>query len=65
MNMNIYQENGYKSRKDYLESLAAEYGVDYQSVACLAALLGSSEDLDGLISAIEDMAMAQEDEEMM
>lgn len=63
--MNIYQENGYKSRKDYLESLASEYGVDYQSVACLAVLLGSSEDWDALVSAIEDMAMAQEDGEMM
>lgn len=63
--MNIYQENGYKSRKDYLESLAAEYGVDYQSVACLATLLGSSEDFDALVTAIEDMAMAQEDGEML
>lgn len=63
--MNIYQENGYKSRKDYLQSLAAEYGVDYQSVACLATLLGNSEDFDGLVSAVEDMAMAQEDEETM
>jgi hypothetical protein len=65
MNMNIYQENGYKSRKDYLTSLAAEYGVDYQSVACLAVLLGEEEDWDGLVSAVEDMAMAQEDGEMM
>ena len=63
--MNIYQENGYKSRKDYLESLASEYGVDYQSVACLAALLGEEESFDALVSAIEDMAMAQEDGEMV
>lgn len=42
--MNIWQENGYASRKDYLQQLAAEYDVDYQSVACVAALLGSSED---------------------
>lgn len=63
--MNIYQENGYASRKDYLTSLAAEYGVDYQSVACLAALLGSGEDWDALVCAVEDMAMAQEDGEMI
>ena len=44
--MNIYQENGYTSRKDYLQSLAEEYGVDYQTVAYLASLLGSSEDFD-------------------
>jgi hypothetical protein len=63
--MNIYQENGYKSRKDYLTSLAAEYGVDYQSVACLAVLLGEEEAFDALVSAVEDMAIAQENEEMM
>lgn len=63
--MSIYQENGYKSRKDYLQSLAAEYDVDYQSVACLAALLGSGEDWDALVTAVEDMAMAQEDGETM
>ena len=63
--MNIYQENGYTSRKDYLQSLAEEYGVDYQTVACLASLLGSSEDFDALVSAVEDVAMAQEDGEMM
>ena len=60
--MNIWQENGYASRKDYLQQLAAEYDVDYQSVACVAALLGVDEDLDGLVSAVEDMAMAQEEE---
>jgi hypothetical protein len=60
--MNIWQENGYASRKDYLQQLAAEYDVDYQSVACVAALLGSSEDFDALVSAVEDMAMAQEEE---
>lgn len=63
--MNIYQENGYKSRKDYLQSLAAEHDVDYQTVACLSALLGDEESFDGLVVAVEDMAMAQEDGEMM
>ncbi len=60
--MNIWQENGYTSRKDYLQQLAAEYDVDYQAVACVAALLGSGEDFDALVSAVEDMAMAQEEE---
>ena len=60
--MNIWQENGYASRKDYLQQLAAEYDVVYQSVACVAALLGSGEDFDALVSAVEDMAMAQEEE---
>jgi len=62
--MSIYQENGYTCRKDYLSSLAEEYGVDYQTVACLAALLGCEEDFDALVSAVEDIACQIEDGEM-
>ena len=52
--MNIYQENGYESRKDYLECLADDFGVDAYIVFELAALLGPSEDFDGLVSMLED-----------
>jgi hypothetical protein len=51
---NIYKENGYENRKEYLESLADDYGIDYGTVAMLANMLGASEDFDGLISALED-----------
>lgn len=51
---NIYKENGYENRKEYLESLAEDYGLDYETVAMLASMLGASEDFDGLISALED-----------
>ncbi len=51
---NIYKENGYENRKEYLESLADDYGIDYGTVAMLASMLGASEDFDGLISALED-----------
>jgi len=51
---NIYKENGYENRKEYLESLADDYGIDYGTVAMLASMLGTSEDFDGLISALED-----------
>lgn len=51
---NIYKENGYKNRKEYLESLAEDYGIDYGTVAMLASILGASEDFDGLVSALED-----------
>ena len=54
--MNIYQENGYKSRMDYLECLADDYGVSLDTVIVLSDLLGSSEDFDGLVTAIEDYA---------
>lgn len=52
--MSVYTENGYKSRKDYLKSIAEDYGVPYIYVAELACMLGESEDFDGLISEIED-----------
>ena len=53
--MNIYQENGYKNRFDYLTSLADDYGVDKAQVLTLASILGESEDFDGLITSIEDL----------
>ena len=55
--MNIYQENGYENRKDYLNCLADDYGVDIATVYGLASMLGSSDDFDGLVSALEDIEM--------
>ena len=55
MENNIYVENGYKNRKDYLHSLAEDFDVDYSTVAALASVLGPNEDFDGLISELEDM----------
>lgn len=52
--MDVYQENGYKNRKDYLQSLAIDYDVPYSVVATLARLLGPDEDFDGLVNAVED-----------
>lgn len=51
---NIYVEHGYKNRRDYLESLAEEYGVPLQVVMVLASTLGPNEDFDGLINELED-----------
>ena len=53
--MTIYEEMGYSSRKEYLNSLAEDYGVGFYQVFALADLLGQEEDFDGLISALEDM----------
>lgn len=53
--MTIYQEEGYENRKEYLMTLPDIFGVDYDTVIALANVLGSSEDFDGLISALEDM----------
>lgn len=54
--MSIYSENGYKNRKEYLESLADDYGQDLAVVYNLAELYGPSEDFDGLVTTLEDLA---------
>lgn len=54
--MNIYQENGYNDRMDYLISLSKEYEVPLDVVMTLADVYGSTEDFDGLIVALEDYA---------
>jgi len=48
---NIYQENGYKDRQDYLECIALDYGVPLEVVISLAEVLGENEDWDGLVFA--------------
>lgn len=51
---NIYNEKGYATRKDYLEYIADDYGIDKYVVFSIADMLGPSEDFDGLIVMIED-----------
>lgn len=50
----IYQKHGFKNRADYLMYLSEEYGVPYDVVRGMAAVLGEEEDFDGLVSALED-----------
>lgn len=50
----VYQENGYKNRADYLNSLSEDYGIPIDAVLALADVLGPDEDFDGLISNLED-----------
>ena len=54
---NIYQENGYANRDDYLNCLSEDYGVSIEDVYSLAERLGENEDFDGLVSALEDAEM--------
>ena len=54
MDKNIYQENGYANRDDYLNCLSEDYGVAIEDVYSLAEMLGEHEDFDGLVSALED-----------
>jgi hypothetical protein len=53
-NGEVYKNNGYKNREDYLNNLADDRGIDRMTVDILADLLGDSEDFDGLISALDD-----------
>jgi len=52
--MSIYQEEGYKNRRDYLASLAEDLGIPESVVFSLAGALGPIEDFDGLVTACED-----------
>lgn len=54
MSENIYKENGYKDREDYLKCMSEDYGVPLDVVLSLAEVLGESEDFDGLINVLED-----------
>jgi len=58
--MSIYTDEGYTSRKDYLECLAEELGLDVETVFMTASMLGSNEDFDGLVTTLEDEAMKQD-----
>jgi len=52
--MNVYQENGYENRKEYLSSLADDFGISPKVVFSLALMLGEEEDFDGLVTSLED-----------
>ena len=56
--MNMYQEEGFKNRREYLESLAEEYGVSAGKVFAIASVLGPDEDFDALVTEVEDYAIA-------
>jgi hypothetical protein len=43
-----------QTRDEYLADLAEDYGLPVYVVQTLADMLGSDEDFDGLISAMED-----------
>ena len=49
MDENIYRENSYADRDDYLNCLSEDYGVSIGDVYELAEILGENEDFDGLV----------------
>jgi hypothetical protein len=51
---NIYTENGYKDRQDYLINLADTFGIGIKEVKLVSDMLGETEDFDGLVTCLED-----------
>ncbi len=54
---NIYRENSYLDRENYMTCIASQYGVDLMIVTSIAEILGDDEDFDGLISNLEDISI--------
>lgn len=54
--MTVYQEFGFANRREYLDSLAEDMGLDRDTVYLMAMMLGPSEDFDGLVTSLEDYA---------
>lgn len=52
----IYVQHGYEDRNEYLRAIAEEHGIDVEKVFLVAELLGESEEFDGLVSALSDVA---------
>ena len=50
--MSIYTDKGFKSREDYLDSLANDYEVDINLVLIAATMLGDKQDFDRLVSTV-------------
>lgn len=54
--MSEYQELGFNNRREYLQSLSDEYGIELSEIIAVAQLLGKNEDFDGLVIFCEDRA---------
>lgn len=50
-----YQEDGAIDRFGYLEDLAADHGVEFETILTLTDVLGPDEDFDGLVTTLEDL----------
>ena len=50
-----YQADGAIDRFGYLEDLAADHGVEFETILTLVDVLGPDEDFDGLVTTLEDL----------
>lgn len=53
----IYQINGFKDRREYLEYLSDINAIELEDVQTMADLLGENEDFDGLVTELSDFAL--------
>jgi hypothetical protein len=58
--MSIYDPYNGKTRKEYLNGLADDFGISYEIVKTIADILGEEEDFDGLISELNDYLETRE-----
>ena len=49
-----YNADGAIDRFGYLENLAADHGVTFETILTLVDVLGPDEDFDGLVTTLED-----------
>ena len=49
-----YHEDSAIDRFGYLENLAANHGVEFETLTTLVDVLGPEEDFDGLVTTLED-----------
>lgn len=52
--MNVYQQNGFRDREDYLKFLSEDYGIMLSNVRLIADMNGPSEDFDALPELLEE-----------
>ena len=52
-----YQADGTIDRLGYLENLAADHGVTFETILTLVDVLGPDEDFDGLVTTLEDFPL--------
>lgn len=48
------KERGFDTIDEYLEDLADEHGVEFETARAVYGMLGESELFDGVVSAMED-----------
>ena len=57
ISLDRYQADGAIDRFGYLENLAADHGVTFETILTLVDVLGPDEDFDGLVTTLEDFPL--------